>query len=205
MGLYVSAMKELPVGNRSLYIYLLDYGWPAGAFEKLFKDNFGHLSARASETGAVVVMSGRGVHFANEVLDWHQVFGHDASEILPAILITHTNPAYFRDPDWRDAVDSHEETGLGDIALLPLKPACTTPDEFLSIIGSIFDDLDKGLTLRKFRASKFDVLGEERKSMARSLSERVGKAIILQPNIGGVGVDLKILFGSSPSQGRVGA
>jgi hypothetical protein len=36
MGLHVSTLKELPDGERSLYIYLLDYGWPAGAYEQIF-------------------------------------------------------------------------------------------------------------------------------------------------------------------------
>lgn len=201
MGLYVSAMKELPVGDRSLYIYLLDYGWPAGAYEKLFRDNFGHLSARASETGAVVVMSGRGVHFANEVLDWHHVYGHDATDILPAILITHTNPSYFVN----GGHDKSADDGMGDIALLPLKPACTTPDEFLAIIGSIFDDLEKGKTLRNFRAVQFDMLTEERTSRLRAFSRRVGNAVMLQPNIGGVGVDLKKLFENPSNDARPGA
>jgi hypothetical protein len=30
----------------------------------------------------------------------------------------------------------------------------------------------------------------------RSLAERVGKAVMLQPNVGGIGVDLKLLFGA---------
>ena len=197
MGLYVSTMRELPTGDRSLYIYLLDYGWPAGPYEKLFRDNFGHLSARASETGAVVVMSGRGVHFANEVLDWHQVCGHDATDILPAILITHTHPRYFASSDYRfDASDESEAKRLGDIALIPLRAACTTPDDFQRVVGSIFDDLDKGLTLRSFRAEKFDVFSDDGRPRVRSLAERVGKAILLQPNFGGIGVDLKALFGA---------
>jgi hypothetical protein len=197
MGLYVSTMRELPTGDRSLYIYLLDYGWPTDAYEKLFRDNFGHLSARASQTGSVVVMSGQGVHFSNQVLNWHQINGHDATDILPAILITHTHPKYFAMHDFSsDDLDSDQTESLGDIALIPLKWACSTPDDFLGIIGSIFDDLDKGLTLRNFRAEKFDALNTNEPSRMRSLAERVGKAVMLQPNVGGIGVDLKLLFGA---------
>lgn len=195
MGLYVSTMRELPTGDRSLYIYLLDYGWPAGDYERLFRDHFGHLSARASETGSVVVMSGRGVHFANEVLDWHQICGHDATDILPAILITHTHPKYFSAGDYSFENDTPTE-GLGDIALIPLKAVCKQPDDFLKIIGSIFDDLDKGLTLRNFRAEPFDILTDRKPSRVRSMAERVGKAVLLQPNFGGVGIDLKKFFGA---------
>jgi hypothetical protein len=190
-------MRELPTGDRSLYIYLLDYGWPNGTYEKLFRDNFGHLAARSSETGAVVIMSGRGVHFANEVLDWHQVYGHNASDILPALLITQTHPSYFVGHD-ADRVARHPQgdDGLGDIALISLRAACTEPEEFLSLVGSIFDDLEGGLTLRKFRADRLDLLTATKPSRLQSFKERVGRAFILQPNFSGIGIDLKVLLGA---------
>jgi hypothetical protein len=198
MGLYISSMRELPTGDRSLYIYLLDYGWPNGPYEKLFRDNFGHLSARSSETGAVVIMSGRGVHFANEVLDWHQVYGHDASDILPALLITQTHPSYFIG---RDAAASLQhprgDDGLGDIALIPLRSACTNPDEFLALVGSIFDDLESGLTLRKFRSDRLDLLTSQTPGRLQNMKDRIGRAFILQPNFSGIGVDLRVLFGAA--------
>ena len=186
MGLYVSTMKELPTGDRTLYVYLLDYGWPDGEYERLFHENFGHLSQRASETGAVVVMSNRGVHFANEVLNWHKICGHEASDILPAILMTHTHPRYF--------ADQENDGNLGDIALLPLGQFCTTPQDFLRTMASIFDDLDKGLTLRNFRAEQFDVLRQHPRELPRWEGGSVGAAVILQPNFAGIGIDLKKLF-----------
>lgn len=197
MGLYVSTMKELPTGDRSLYVYLLDYGWPAGDYERIFRENFGHLSQRASETEAVVVMSGRGVHFANEVLDWHHVCGHEATEILPAILITHTHPRFFM----AGGQDS-SEGDLRDLALLPLRSFCTSPSDFLQVIGSIFDDLEKGLTLRNFRAEKFDVLSKN--PWGEDLKGRVSDAIMLQPNFAGIGLDLKKLFGKREQRSAIG-
>jgi hypothetical protein len=186
MGLYVSSMRELPVGDRTLYLYLLDYGWPAGDYEQLFRQNFGHLSHRASETGAVVVMSSQGVHFANEVLSWHHVFGHDSAELLPALLLTHAHPTYFQSSEPRES-----DADLGDVALIPLRAACTTPQDFLTIVGSIFEDLEKGLTLRNFRAEKFDVLAVRESSMWGEAKARVGDALILQPNFAGLGFDFK--------------
>ena len=189
MGLYVSSMRELPVGSRSLYLYLLDYGWPSGDYERLFRENFGHLSHRASETGSVVVMSGQGVHFANEVLDWHHVCGHDSADLLPALLLTHAHPSYFV-----ERTQSTEVADLGDIALIPLRSACTTPQDFLSIIGSVFEDLEKGLTLRNFRADRFDVLSPPKGSWVSEARARVGDAVLLQPNFAGLGIDLKKLL-----------
>lgn len=191
MGLHVSTMKELPEGDRSLYIYLLDYGWPSGPYERLFRENFGALSRRAEETRAVIVMSDRGVHFADEVLSWHSILGYDAADLLPAILITHTHPRYFerggRSPDGG-------EEQFHDLALISLKRACTTPEDFLSLISSIFSDLEKGLTLRNFRAVEFDTLSKKQRKESAGLIKRVGRAVLLQPNFAGVGVDLKQLF-----------
>jgi hypothetical protein len=192
MGLYVSSMKELPVGDRTLYLYLLDYGWPSGEYEQLFRQNFGHLSQRASETGAVVVMSGQGVHFANEVLSWHHVFGHDSADLLPALLLTHTHPSYFVQEETRE-----NDADLGDLALIPLRQACTSPQDFLSIVGSIFEDLEKGLTLRNFRSEKFDILSVPQSSMWGEARARVGDALLLQPNFAGIGVDIKKLLTKS--------
>ncbi len=189
MGLYVSSMRELPVGDRTLYLYLLDYGWPSGDYEQLFRQNFGHLSHRASETGAVVVMSGQGVHFANEVLSWHHVFGHDSADLLPALLLTHAHPSYFTSEETRQS-----DADLGDLALIPLRQACTTPQDFLSIVGSIFEDLEKGLTLRNFRAEKFDILSVPESSMWGEARARVGDALVLQPNFAGMGIDIKKLL-----------
>jgi hypothetical protein len=189
VGLYVSSMRELPVGDRTLYLYLLDYGWPSGDYEQLFRQNFGHLSHRASETGAVVVMSGQGVHFANEVLSWHHVFGHDSADLLPALLLTHAHPSYFVSEEPRES-----DADLGDLALIPLRQACTTPQDFLSIVGSIFEDLEKGLTLRNFRAEKFDILSVPQSSMWGEARARVGDALLLQPNFAGMGIDIKKLL-----------
>ena len=41
MGLYISHMDTVSIkGSRSLYIYLLDYGWPEGEWEQIFKKHF---------------------------------------------------------------------------------------------------------------------------------------------------------------------
>jgi hypothetical protein len=202
MGLYVSSMRELPVGERTLYLYLLDYGWPSGDYEQLFRQNFGHLSHRASETGAVVVMSGQGVHFANEVLSWHHIFGHDSADLLPALLLTHAHPSFFAREESRES-----DADMGDLALIPLRQACTTPQDFLSIVGSVFEDLEKGFTLRNFRADKFDILSVPESSMWGEACARVGDALLLQPNVAGVGIDIKKLLtkrGNRTNQARIG-
>jgi hypothetical protein len=192
MGLYVSHLKNLPYGERSLYVYLLDYGWPEGPYEKIFRDNFQAMAQRASETGSIVIASHRGVHFANEVLNWHSVNGIDADTVLPAILITKAHPNYF--------VESMDESrsageGLGEIVLIPLKAACTSPNDFAMVIESVFADLEKGLALSRFRISSHDAtMAKESNAGWRGLASRIGRSILLEPNVAGVGVDLKKLF-----------
>lgn len=192
MGLYVSHLKNLPYGERSLYVYLLDYGWPEGPYEKIFRDNFQTMAKRASETDAIVIASHRGVHFANEVLSWHNVNGMDADTILPAILITKTHPNYFA-----ESTDDSESAGggLGDIVLIPLKSACNSPDDFLKLIESVFTDLEKGLELSTFRISQHQLeTGNELGFRWKSIKSRLSKSFILEPKFAGVGVDLRKLF-----------
>lgn len=206
MGLIVKTLKEIPVvevsDERSLYVYLLDYGWPDGDYENIFRNNWEKLSNRAEETGAIVVRSTKGVHFANEVLSWHHICGHEASDILPAILITKCPPSYFEMGAIENshlmtsaALTGDSSQSIGEIALLPLKQICQSPDNFLTIISSIFDDLDKGLTLKNFRAKEFDVLNRDIKQID-SIKDRVGRAFILQPNFAGIGIDIKKLIGA---------
>ena len=195
MGLYVSHLANLPYEKRSLYVYLLDYGWPNGPYEKIFRDNFQSMAQRASETGAIVIASHQGIHFGNEVLNWHSVNGFDAEEILPAILVTKTHPNYFSE-SWDDSGPAGE--GLGDIVLVPLKRACTTPDDFASLIESVFSDLKNGLSLRNFRVASHDVQSMKAEpTMFRRFSKRIGRSIMLEPNFAGVGVNLKTLFGGN--------
>lgn len=192
MGLYVSHLKSLPYEERSLYIYLLDYGWPQGNYETIFRENFQALSQRASETGSIVIASNRGVHFANEVLNWHSVIGLDAESILPALLITKTHPNYF--------VESYDESkpskdDLKELVLIPLKAACTTPEDFSRIISSVFADLEKGLELKSFRVAIHNAIEPHKSSgRVRGFFDHISRAVLLELNFAGVGVDLKKLF-----------
>ena len=189
MGLYVSHLKNLPYQQRSLYVYLLDYGWPAGPYETIFRENFPALSQRASDTGSIVIASHRGVHFANEVLNWHSVNGIDADSVLPAILITKTHPNYFG-----ESYDESQPAGdeLGELVLIPLKNACTTPEDFSRVIGSVFSDLAKGLELKNFRIASHDA--SKPVAHVRGWANRIARSVILEPNFAGMGVDLKKLF-----------
>ncbi|MEM9500377.1 MAG: hypothetical protein AAF941_00895 [Pseudomonadota bacterium] len=197
MGLLVHSLSVIPQAERELYVYLLDYGWPSDEFEKAMHDNFDQFAMRASETNSVVVGSRNGIHFANEVLSWHSICGHDATDLLPAILLTHTHPSYFtgglsEPPDdmFQESTGELPGADIGDIALLPIRKFCTTPSDFLKTMATIFEDLEAGKVLQNFECAQFDVL----RPVQPEPRGRVGKALLLQPNFYGIGIDLKKLF-----------
>lgn len=188
MGLYISHMDTITIkAERSLYIYLLDYGWPGGIWEQLFKRHFMAMAERASKTDAVIIGSMNGVHFGNEVLNWHRVADLKADEVLPGLLVTKTHPSYF--------VESLDDTipaapGLGDLLVIPLKPFCNDETDFLRAIEGVFSDLRSGLQLKNFQIAMHD----PRLHRASDMGKRLVNAIELKPGAFGVSVDLKALL-----------
>lgn len=189
MGLYVQHLRTVveKARDRTIYLYLLDYGWPQGEWEQLFKRHFTTIADMASEAGGVVIASGGGVHFGNEVLSWYRVANLKADEVLPALLITQTPPSYF-------AASSHDEAraapGLGDLLVIPLAPLCQNETDFLRTVEGIFADLEKGLELRNFGVARHDVARAPKKTLGKKLVE----AVELKPGAFGVSVNLKTLL-----------
>lgn len=212
MGLIIKDLAEIaevPDRGRSLYIYLLDYGWPDGEYERIFSNQWSKLCERASETNAIVIKSQRGVHFANSVLNWHSLDGREIENILPAILLTKSPPSYFfhgTEPGQDDTMNSLPSHGnpseaMDDMALLPLGRFCNSPDGFSCLIEGIFADLERGKELRNFGACSIDVLRAEEPSWNRfPLGKRLGRALLLQPNFAGIGLNLKTLFSPNSTQ-----
>lgn len=141
----------------------------------------------ASDSGAVVISSPRGVHFGNEVLSWHRVGHLDANKILPALLITKIDPLYFKETGAYEAPADNE---LRDLLVIPLRNFCTSEDQFVEAIERIFSDLKKGSELRNFEVAQHDVNSKSKYDAVR----RAGNAIELKPNFFGLGVDLRKLF-----------
>lgn len=183
MGLHVHNLGNLPdtIDGRDYYIYVLDYGWKEPLTDALVS-NFTNMARMASDSRAVVVAGINPVHFANEVFSWHNIDGEDGEEILPAILITTLTPSYFR-----ESYSEFDNTNkLNDkLLLIPLKAACKTTNDVIGLIKSIFRDIKE-----KKRLSGFSVAKEINKNGAKRLAD----AIILEPNLSGVGIDIKKLF-----------
>ena len=206
MGLIVKDLAEITEfadPGRSLYIYLLDYGWPDGEYERIFTDQWSKLSERASETGAIVIKSQRGVHFANSVLNWHSLAGREIEDMLPAIMLTKSPPSYFfhgTAPDQNDTMNATPQSGdpersLDSIALLPLREHCESAEDFSRILESIFADLERGCELKQFSVCNLNTLKPEQSIWNRfPFAKQIGSSVLLQPNFMGLGVDLKKLF-----------
>jgi hypothetical protein len=137
----------------------------------------------ASRSDAVVIHGPRGVHFEDEVFSWHRINGQSADDILPAILITTRHPSTFREsfsmirthPDNRDA-----------LLLLPLRKICKSVEELADVIHRVFEDIKAKRRLSDFQAAQ---------QMRRGVAGALVDAVILQPKLGGIGFDLKKLFG----------
>lgn len=188
MGLYISHLDTITIKQkRSLYVYLLDYGWPDGQWEQLFKKHFMRMADLASETGAVVIGSMRGVHFGNEVLNWHRVGSLSADDVLPGLLITKTHPSYFHESD---GDDQPAKPGLETLLVVPLRPFCKDETDFLRAVEGVFSDLKTGAELRDFSIAKHDA----RQNSGTSFSKRFVDAIQVKPGAFGVNIDLKSLL-----------
>lgn len=184
MGLMVHSIARLPEGyEREFYVYLLDYGWKESLGEALFA-NFDRMAKLASVGKAVVIRGTVGSHFEDEVLSWHHFNGHPADELLPAILVTTQHPSYFQkfSPEPRQRVAGLWSNEV--VLLIPLRKCCSTTDQVVELIEKLFRDIKEKKPLADFR-----VVQELRAGEKKSLLD----ALILEPSIGGMGVDLKTL------------
>ena len=183
MGLYVHWLGQIPTGaERAYYVYLLDYGWEE-ALGNAVRANLPRMADVASRSDAVVIHGPRGVHFEDEVLSWHHVNGHDAKDILPAILITTRHPSTFRESF---AVGKSAKVSNDALLLLPLRKVCKSSEDVVELIQRVFEDIRSKKRLSKFRAAK---------RMRRGVAGALVDAVILQPKVSGIGFDLKKLFG----------
>lgn len=183
MGLHVHNLGNLPNTDdgRDYFIYVLDYGWKEPLTDALVA-NFTNMARMASQTRSVVVAGIEPIHFANEVFSWHGINGEDGERILPAILITTLTPAYFKKHN-----DEYRKSGeiKDKLLLIPLKAACKTTDDVIQLIKSIFNDIKEKKKLSGFAVAK---------TINKNGLRRLADAVILEPNLSGVGIDLRKLF-----------
>jgi hypothetical protein len=180
VGLYVHTLKEIPSGaTRRYYIYLLDSGWKEPVSEALY-ENLSLMADRASRTNSAVIHGPRSVHFADEVLSWHHINGEPAEKLLPALLITTRHPKTIC-----ESGDDRRKAPHDSMLLIPLKKACKNATEVVALVNQIFNDIKDEKRLRNFEVAR---------QLQRGLKDAVVDALILQPKIGGAGIDLLKFF-----------
>ncbi|MCB9148683.1 MAG: hypothetical protein H6641_07970 [Caldilineaceae bacterium] len=180
MGLMIHSLAKVPLNaERDYYIYLLDYGWKEPIANTL-RHNFSNMARLASETDSVVLMGLEGSHFNDEVLSFHQINGQPGEEILPAILITTRHPHKFNEEN--SYIRATRKVDFDDrMLLIPLQKICKSPAEVVQLIEKIFVDIKAKKAL-----SSFQVVRE----LTRGKQGAFVDALILEPNIAGIGVNL---------------
>lgn len=190
MGLMVHSLDNIPeTAHRDYFIYLLDYGWQEPISEAL-RQNFERMAHEAARNGAVIVKGTEGEHFTNEVFSWHQINGMNGEDLLPALLISNTHPSYFRSKNhgenWGRGLINESLQPNMKLILIPFKKFCKTSTEVVQLIQRIFEDIKGQKDLNEFSISK-----DIKKGAGKALVD----AIILQPNVAGIGINLKKLIG----------
>jgi hypothetical protein len=181
MGLYVQSLDSLPADqHRDYYVYLLDYGWDKPIGEALFR-NLDRMTTVAEKSNAVVIHSGNRVHFADQVLSWHNVNGENASEMLPAILITNRNPHQFKESHSENENDKIEN----DLKMIfiPLDKFCRNHSEVTTLIERLFSDIKAGKELSQFRVGRKIPKGGKALADALVLEAAKGKKSITMPDV----------------------
>jgi len=149
MGLMIHSLEVLSSEvRRDYFIYILDYGWNEPLVD-ILRRNFQNIARWSSKNeSAIITGVGEIGHFDTEVLSWHQINGEDASEILPAILITRTNPHIFRsylvDQSKKIVHDLH-------YILIPIKKFCKTEADVMKLIITITTDVEMKKDLSEFK------------------------------------------------------
>lgn len=183
----VHSLENIPTSaRRDYFIYLLDYGWQEPISQAL-RDNFDRMAQLAAKTKAVVIKGTEIAHFQNEVLSWHHINNEDAGDLLPALLITNTHPAYFQEmnqdfPGKRNILRVNSEYKDMKLILIPFKRLCTTTGEVISIIEKTFQDIAEAKDLSAFKIVK---------EMKKGIGSAIVDAVILEPNFSGIGFNFK--------------
>ncbi len=169
--------------KRDYFIYILDYGWDEPLVNVL-RRNFQNLARWSSKNeSAIITGVGEIGHFDNEVLSWHQINGEEAAEILPAILITRTNPHIFR--RYLEIPDKKREHDLRYI-LIPIKKFCKTEADVMNLITKITSDIEGKRDFKDFKICK---------ELKPGIGKAIVNSILLEPNFYGVGFSFNKLKG----------
>lgn len=184
MGLKISTIAAIPENvERSYYLYILDYyNWDEPISNTL-RNSFDRIAKFAAENDSVVIQGIPESHFYSELMSWESINGIDPKELLPALMITTIHPKYFLE-------GNDKETRGGKIpddklVFIEIGKVCKTPQDVVKIIEKVFQDIKDHKGIKDFTLKK-----ELKSGVGKILND----TIILEPNIGGFGVNINNLF-----------
>jgi len=193
MGLTISNIAMLPENvTKNYYLYILDYyNWNEPIANTL-RANFGTIAKFVSENNSVVLQAIEHSEFNTQLMSWRSINGLESNTVLPALMITTLPPKYFFeakvDPYFHEGIRYFHEgikTPKDKFIFIKIGEICKSPQDVITLLGKIFTDIQNKKQIKDFSIQK-EIKGGSGKIINDSL--------ILQPNFGGIGIDLKQLF-----------
>jgi hypothetical protein len=190
MGLHVHSISDLPLSeSRTYYIYVLDYySWDEPVSNAL-QANVSKIASFCAANDAVMVKGLPDSHFYSDVLSWVGINGQGPGSVLPALLITSVHPRYFIEADNQQ----HPKEIRESMVFLKIRDICKTPGDVVDLLENVFADIKSKKKIRDFAIAHELRAGEH---------GALVDALILEPNISGVGIDVKKLVSWFKSHGR---
>lgn len=117
------------------------------------------------------------------LMSWKAINGIDPAELLPALMITTLHPSYFMRGNNRTL----EETDIpkDKFVFLEIRKLCQTPQDVVVLLEKIFKDIQEKKSIQEFKVKK---------ELKGGIGKILNDTLILEPNIGGVGINLNRLF-----------
>lgn len=190
MGLHVHSVSDFPLSeSRAYYIYVLDYySWDEPVSNAL-QANILKIASFCAANDAVMIKGLPDSHFYSDVLSWVGINGQGPGTVLPALLITTAHPSYFIE----GSNQLHPKDIRESMVFLKIRDICKTPGDVVDLLEKIFTDIKDRKKIRDF-AIAHELRAGERGALV--------DALILEPNISGLGINIKKLVSWFKSHAR---
>ena len=181
MGLHVHSISDLPLSeSRAYYIYVLDYYSWDEPVSNVLQANILKIASFCAANDAVMIKGLPDSHFYSDVLSWVGINGQGPGTVLPALLITTAHPRYFIE----GSNQLHPKDIRDSMVFLKIRDICKTPGDVVDLLEKIFTDIKSRKKIRDF-AIAHELRAGERGALV--------DALILEPNISGLGINIKKL------------
>lgn len=182
MGLKINTLAEIPENvSKSYYLYILDYyNWdePIG---NTLRENFDKIAEFVAKNNSVVIQGMTEGHIYTELMSWKSVNGIDPLELLPALMITTLHPTYFLNSEQQ----KERKIPKDKFIFLEIRKICKTPQDVIGLLEKIFLDIQEKKAIQDFRVKK---------ELKGGVGKILNDAIILEPNLSGIGINLNKIF-----------